>query len=321
MHVIDGAEWRKFLTSSSVHVVRMLVNPQTATAMLFQNRRNRSLRPSKVRGYAATMSAGRWNQDHPDTIAFTRNGDLINGQHRLRAICASNSTLLLNVAFGCEDESRLTVDGHTAKSLGDRMWIAGMGIGQTATGARKSAELALRMWHGPSAKKDQPAPHEIAAFIEVYHDAITFVMDIFGSKHRGRLTTAPVKSAVGHAFYHASADRLKRYVDVLLSGEASGSLDERNIILFRNWILEGRYARNSNAAGEVYRRAARSIEAFINLEPLKQLKDISYDPFPLPDRSATAPRLVSHRMAGGLGFEGAGGSTPDPMAETSSAIS
>lgn len=317
--VVDGSTWRRYLTAQQVAVVRMYLTPDTATAMLFQNRRNRSLRPAKMREYARAMADGRWESDHPDTIAFAKNGDLINGQHRLTAQVESETALIVNVAFGCSESARLTVDGHMGKSLGDRMWIAGVNVGETATDARRTAEIAVRVWNGPLARKDVPPPDLMAQFIREYHDALRFTVDLFGGKQRGRLTTAPVKAAIARAYYHVSAEKLARFVAVFLTGESAGVLEERNIILARNWILEGKYARNSNSAGEIYRRIARALEAFANGEALKQLKDIGYDPFPLPDRSSTAPRLVSHRVSGDLRVPAAGGQGSFAMAETSGA--
>lgn len=314
-------DWRKYLTTPTLLIVRMLVTPAVANAMLFQNRRNRALRSWKIKQYADLMRAGQWEQNHPDTIAFATSGDLINGQHRLRALMEAGVSLLFNVAFGAHEDARLTVDAHTAKTLGDRLWISGLGIGDTATDARKTAELAVRMWHGPTAKKDLPSPETIAEFIRTYTDALAFTLEIFGAKNRGRVTTAPVKAVVARAFYHVPHDRLRRFAEVIMSGESDGSIAERNIILGRNWLLEGRYARNSNAAGEAYRRIARALEAYANGEGLKQLKDISYDPFPLPDRSSAETNLSPDRMVSHRGLFVAGGPELTDLAPTTSHIS
>jgi hypothetical protein len=284
----SGQSWRAYLGSEQLVVIRMFVTWTVAKEMLERNAKNRSVRPFKVREYSDLMRRGLWTQDHPDTISFTKSGDLINGQHRLLSMVATQVNLVLNVAFGCAEEARLTVDGHTAKTLGDRMWISGRGLGATATDHRKSSEIAVRMMAANSDNKNRASAEDIAQFMQTHRNAIEFVMKKFGSKHKGRLSTSPVKAVIARAYYHVSLDLLSRFVDVFLSGEADlmrPRYNERVIIVLRESLLNHPRILNSNGAGDLYRRVARGLEAFVNNEPLKQVKSISYDPFPLPDRT------------------------------------
>jgi hypothetical protein len=307
--VIDGSMWRKYLLLPQLCTVRMFVTWQRAAEIMASNVRNRHVRPLKRKQYADLMRRGLWDQNHPDSIAFDARGVMFNGQHRLLGQIDAKVDLQWTFMFGCSEGAKLTVDAHTAKTIGDRLWIAGRGLGVTATDRRRCSEIALRMMHGPSDNKNRPSTEDIAAFIDLHHDAIGFTMQVFGSKTRGRITTSPVRAVVARAYYHVALERLRRFVEVLLSGEADlshSSTYERAITLGRNWlILE---ARNSNSAGETYRRVARALLAYVNNEPIKQLKDISYDPFPLPQPgSSSEADLGTDRISRAAGQFGTGG--------------
>lgn len=66
----------------------VLVTPEMAVKLLNGNEDNRKLRPSVVREYAIYMQSGQW-RENGETIAITKKGTLLNGQHRLHAVIAS----------------------------------------------------------------------------------------------------------------------------------------------------------------------------------------------------------------------------------------
>lgn len=64
------------------------VTRDMAERWLGANQANRKLRPSKVGAYRSDMDAGRW-RGNDSVIKVNRNGELINGQHRLAAFLTS----------------------------------------------------------------------------------------------------------------------------------------------------------------------------------------------------------------------------------------
>jgi len=48
---------------------------------------NRSIRETRVNEYAEEMAAGRWRDLLSDPIAITTDGQVLNGQHRIAAVC------------------------------------------------------------------------------------------------------------------------------------------------------------------------------------------------------------------------------------------
>lgn len=289
-----SGSWRVHLVESSVVTRRILVTPEIARDMLTLNARNRSVRERTVRQFADLMRRGLWTENHPDSISFSQRHELIDGQHRLLAIVSSQQAQPMNVVFGVAEEAKLTIGSNMGKTLGDRLWISGKGVGETPYAHQKSGEVAHRMMHGGSGEKNRATTEDIVDFIQTHRDALAFVAEAFGPSRVGRITTAPVKAVIGRAYYHVPLEQLRRFVEVLMTGEVDlfrQDHNERAILLARNYLLVQRQSVNSNAAGEVYLRVARALKAYVNNEPLQLLKAISYDPYPLP-ASKSMPVLV-----------------------------
>ena len=94
------------------------ITPAVASAMLEGNYDNRKLREFIVEQYANDMTQGRWKPNGA-AIVFDTDGGLVDGQHRLRAVIASKSTIDNVVVRGVERETRDTIDIHQVRSSGD----------------------------------------------------------------------------------------------------------------------------------------------------------------------------------------------------------
>lgn len=77
----------------------MDINEEVAAKMLEKNTDNyRKLNMKTVHQYARKMTLGYW-QENGEPIQFDKNGKLLNGQHRLRAIIESHTTQRMLVVF------------------------------------------------------------------------------------------------------------------------------------------------------------------------------------------------------------------------------
>lgn len=77
----------------------VLVTPDLAKAWLERNVENRALRRKTVNQYATDMINGKWGL-LGDSICFDAENKLTNGQHRLTAVVASNTSQYFNVMTG-----------------------------------------------------------------------------------------------------------------------------------------------------------------------------------------------------------------------------
>lgn len=105
-----------------VDVVR--VTPELAATWLAANTHNRNMRPTRVRAFADDIAAGRW-VPNGETIKFTADGVLIDGQHRLAAIVSAGVSVDLLVVRGLPMSAQETIDTGATRTFGDVLSLRG----------------------------------------------------------------------------------------------------------------------------------------------------------------------------------------------------
>lgn len=99
-----------------------VIDPATAKRMLALSGGNRVLRPKTIDAYAAEMKAGNWMLTHQG-IAFDISGRLIDGHHRLSAVCKSGVTVTMNVTYNMAEDAALCIDTGRARNMADQLRI------------------------------------------------------------------------------------------------------------------------------------------------------------------------------------------------------
>lgn len=116
----DHRNW----AASTPHVEVITVTPEMADAWLAKNTHNRMVKPRTVAAYAADMAAGRWEWNG-DTITFSGDGRLLDGQHRLLAVVESGETVTMAVVRGLRPDTQETKDTNVPRSFGDTLKLRG----------------------------------------------------------------------------------------------------------------------------------------------------------------------------------------------------
>lgn len=112
------------------------ITPAKAQEYLSRNINNRRVREAMVNNYADQMKKGLWRLSN-DAICLTNTGKLINGQHRLMAICKSGKTCEFNVSRGYDEEDIMVMDNGMARSAGDILYLQGIENANTLSGIVK----------------------------------------------------------------------------------------------------------------------------------------------------------------------------------------
>lgn len=86
-----------------------VIEPETAAKWLEKNDAGRRLRPSVVKAYAEEMTSGRW-KINGETIKFSSDGRLLDGQHRLNACKDSGVPFASYVIRGVSDSAFDSID-------------------------------------------------------------------------------------------------------------------------------------------------------------------------------------------------------------------
>lgn len=120
------------------------ITPEVAREMLAGNTNNRRLRERIVKAFASDMRAGTW-RENGETIKVSTEGTLIDGQHRLSAVIASETTQRMLVVTGLDMEVQETVDTGAKRLFADVLKLRG----ETDTANLAAACRQVCLWeHG-----------------------------------------------------------------------------------------------------------------------------------------------------------------------------
>ncbi len=123
------------------------IDPDTAKTWLDEhNQRNRPVSKAHVRLLAADLAAGRWRTTHQG-IAFDRDGQLVDGQHRLWAIVESGVSAVLQVTRGVDPMAFEVIDQHRKRTAGQILAMEGIQRDAPRFAAMARALLVSRFGH------------------------------------------------------------------------------------------------------------------------------------------------------------------------------
>ena len=120
-----------------------MITPAKAQEYLTKNINNRRVREVMVNIYADQMKKGLWRLSN-DAICFTKSGDLINGQHRMMAVCQSGIACQFNVSRGYSEADIMVMDNGVARSAGDILHLQGVDNANTMSGIIKRRMILSR---------------------------------------------------------------------------------------------------------------------------------------------------------------------------------
>lgn len=104
--------------------VTVSVTPRLAAEMLERNINNRTVRERTVEEYALNMRLGRWMP--VGEIIFDREGNLLDGQHRLMAVLRADVPVELRVTRNADPSVRYVIDTGIKRTNGDALKMRGV---------------------------------------------------------------------------------------------------------------------------------------------------------------------------------------------------
>lgn len=101
------------------------ISPAIASKMLAQStNKNRPLNELACKRFARDMSEGKW-KINGESIVVDDNGNVIDGQHRLKAVLLSQTKQVFAIVRGVSPDVFDTIDSGKTRSKGDILAIAG----------------------------------------------------------------------------------------------------------------------------------------------------------------------------------------------------
>lgn len=188
--------------------------------------RNRSLRRTKLAMLVQEMEQDRW-QMTGEAIKFDKEGKLLDGQHRLKAVVISGVTVPMMIIRGLEPESQNVMDTGSARTAGDVLSINGIG-NSTAVAASARILVAYYSQSITSGSRSLAASNDEILDFAVMHPQLADLASQCGSDY----SKIPAASSVLLAATFIIANRDKDGAHDFINRLAKGNdLSEGNPIL------------------------------------------------------------------------------------------
>jgi hypothetical protein len=220
------------------------ITPAIAREFLSHNVKNRNLRRSTAVAYGRDMKAGEWLPNHQG-IAFDKDGNLIDGQHRLVGVVISGATIYSLVArnvptqiAGAAATTMDTIDRGAARSIADALQLGHGTVDALAVTA--ICNLIVMMAKRSTGNVPKGSMAQTLGVLELYKPHINFVIT-HRSKTNG-LRSAPVMTAI--AFARAvKVKAVEEFYHSLISGE--GLMRDTPLLTIRNFLIDKKcFAKN-----------------------------------------------------------------------------
>jgi len=267
----------------------LTVTPTIASAWLDTNVLNRAAKSSVVQQYARDMKSGHWKLTG-DPIRFSREGQLLDGQHRLKACVAADAPFVSFVLYGADSSIREYIDIGKPRSVRDILVMDGHHQA-AATTAAATVLWRLSRDENPGGRSTKPSPHEI---LDIIGKNALLVRSVELSK-RARGVSKPMLSAI----HYIGASVLKKgeladqFVDVFVGGVPAYDGDPAQ--LFRERGLRDSLVTGSNRSRH-WIGLVHCWNLFSRREPLEQFRMphsasiIGFKPDALTERPRAAPK-------------------------------
>lgn len=215
----ENAELRfdeEFDPINGLEFEKILVTPELAKEILEANVNNRPLSKFTVDALAKRMTIGQWSYNGAP-IKFSTEGKLLDGQHRLKAICKSRKIIEMLVVRRLKQNVFSTIDDGKKRSPADTLFILG---------EKNCAALAtcLRLIHEYTLNKDikrklRFTNTDFLNLLELYPDARE------AANHARKISYnfSPMRTSVAslcvYLFSSLSSKDSKLFFESLITGE------------------------------------------------------------------------------------------------------
>lgn len=114
---------------------RMLITPAMAKAFIQHNRSNRNISNAHVQWFARQIVEGTWDANNTQSIKFSTDHALIDGQHRLLACILADQPIEVDVKMDVPVQAQDTIDVGRSRTISDQLAISGERYGTQIAGS------------------------------------------------------------------------------------------------------------------------------------------------------------------------------------------
>lgn len=263
------------------------ITPEIADKMLLKNFHNRPITPSRVNTYAEQMAKGLWRLTH-EGIAFDKQGNLIDGQHRLLAVKKSGASIQTLVFNDCDGDTFDVINIARARTAGDVLAIAKIpNYSQVAASARHILlwEKTNRITHINQKTNVDFTNQKVLEFVQNNPRVLecTKIGHQFSQKgnYAGGLSGSQIAALVWFWQQKADNETIEKF---LLDWKKGANLDERNpIYLLRETLRADVVEKKRMVLMEKYAYVLKAWELYRKKKTASKLIIGSYSELSYPE--------------------------------------
>lgn len=248
-----------------------LITPAIARELLDSCKiKNRRINPHRVEQYANLIASGEWKITG-ETIIISIYNDLINGQHRLEAVCKTGVSIITAVARGIDPEVIEIIDSLQPRSMGQVLESLEIpNAPATAAAARVILQWENRWLRDTSKSQALLTRHMQTEFCVKNIDALTVAHADARRIRKCFKTSGTTWAAICFCIREIDAEAAEHFIDRLVDGVGleAGS----PILALRNWAYNSSANKISRRPWEIVGVAAKAWIAYLDGTPLKLVR-------------------------------------------------
>ena len=249
----------------------MTVTPDMAQHWLKRNYFNRKINLQTVYRYRNQILAGRWKRTHQG-IAFDKDGILLDGQHRLAAVCMAKRPVQMLVFVNQSLGNHEAIDGGKPRSNLD---VIKMEFRDNRLSTAHLTTLRA-MLAGKNCECINLSSEEINDEFEHYSEGIQFAIDELETGYCAEINDPTVRAVIARAFAHIPKEKLQAFCSYLRFHQEQPPI----VAELCHWLIRLTDHRESTRR-EIYKRTEYTLLAFLQEQDKVTIPFYTRELFPL----------------------------------------
>lgn len=252
-----------------LHAIVATVTPAMAANILeyYHDPNNRRVKIGSRNSYVNDMRNGKFTLTH-QAIAFTAQGMLFDGQHRLNACVVSAVNFDTVVIFGIGQPSVINADIGIKRSIADVSRYSGESIPSHVV------SIIRCLLYGTTPKVASPSI--IISGSSEMSDALEFISPVY------KKYPASIVGAIARAYYHEDRARLGEFMQTLVTMIAKKDCDTGAIALAKLFIGKGDTG-GGKIRCELWLKTMAAVKAYCDYRPITHLRQPDTEIYALPE--------------------------------------
>ncbi|QNL30172.1 hypothetical protein SEA_MARIOKART_45 [Gordonia phage Mariokart] len=196
------------------------VNPQMARDMLSSNTHNRRIREEHVADVRRLMLDGKW-VFNGDSIRFSEDGTMLDGQHRLTALAGlpdDHPGFVMLIIEGLPNDTQATMDQGRRRTVGDQLDLSHL-VQHNANLVGGAARVYLGWERGYLFSRTELTNIEIVRWAEENPDEVTTIEGLISSSARKLKARPSLSLAVFYKLHQVDEDAAAVFRHRAVTGE------------------------------------------------------------------------------------------------------